>query len=279
MDKPFPKATPLHCLLTRGGGENYELIRELIQKGADVNDANNDLNLTPLHQAVTGCVKDIRVINLLLQNGARLHPEYVGVTYAYLELEAFSFEMPFNTSGEIAFDCIKLLIKYQFLKNYHLVERSGEMKTSSENRGENYHAKYNPITECYFKPSCYYSLRSFLDECFVEICRMEKAVLSEGLSLLSIAATKCSLHEVKNPQKRQKVTNKIIEESAKHHYPVYKDLIAERLERENLLNNLNNKLVITICNKNKVSGRLDLLYVVEKYLNKLDLLNVAIAFI
>ncbi|GIY35814.1 ANK_REP_REGION domain-containing protein [Caerostris darwini] len=277
MDKPFRKAAPLHCLLTRGGGENYELIREMIQKGADVNDANNDLNITPLHQAVLGCVKDIRVINLLLQNGAHLHPEFSEVIYAYLEFETFFIDKSFNTSDEI--ECVKLLIKYQFLKNSHLVERSGEMKTSSENREENYYEKYNPITECNFKPSSYYSLRSFLDECSVEICRMEKAVRSRRLSLLKIVTTKNSLHKVKNPEKRQKITNKIVEECAKHHYPVYKDLIAERLERENLLNNLNNKLVITISNKNKVSGRLDLLYKVEKYLNNLDLLNVAIAFI
>ncbi|GIX97938.1 hypothetical protein CDAR_297931 [Caerostris darwini] len=251
--------TPLYRIIKRDI-ENFELIREFVLNGADVN-YEYLTESAALHLALLKFKKDPKVIKLLLENGA-----------VYKKMDTF---LDFTREGPTDYyECIKLLIRYQFLRKSHLV---GSKRNFESHTGKCSYHSYSTITGWALKPINYCLIVCYLNECALEICRMRETRLFDYFSLLNILTTKHLLMEVKDPLKKEEITYKIIKECAKHYFPMYQDMIAERLGRQSLLDSLNNKWFFVITNEKKVIGRLDVIYEVNKYLSDLDLLNVAIA--
>ncbi|GFS49499.1 ANK_REP_REGION domain-containing protein [Nephila pilipes] len=261
--------TPLLSALRREA--DYELIKEFVIQGANVN-AKDCWGVTPLYCAVARHGKDLDIIKLLLENGAdiesgkRKNDRFLDHTVTHNRV------------------CVELLIKYKFLKNFQNVKNC--VSDAENNEKRDFYSEYKDVVDLDLKPSCYQFLSKYLDDCASEVIQMRSVFLSESLTLADFLTRKNPLESVSDPETFHQIINRIFVELSWNNmskYHIYFDMIVTQLGRKNILKLLDDKLA---CSKSYISKlsknkrailNLDLMHVIAKYLNDVDLFNTLIA--
>ncbi|KAF8796502.1 Ankyrin repeat domain-containing protein 23 [Argiope bruennichi] len=258
--------TPLLRALCRD--VDIQLIKEFLLQGADVN-AKDFCGDTPMFIAI-GCYGDnLDIIRLLLENGADI-PN--GTPTSDWLLNHTVRHNPL---------CAKFLIKYQFLKNSHLVK---DFSAAVDKSVRDYYNEYKTIVDLDITHASYDFFATYLDECASEILQMKSVYLCDSITLLDFVVAKNPLQTLVNAQNMQQIINRIYKIFTVNKYKIYEDLVVNRIGRQNLLNSLDNEYIYSKlckpnhCNKKRIILNLDLMCCIAKYLSDIDIFNIVIAF-
>lgn len=247
--------TPLLSALRRD--VDFKLIEEFLKNGADVH-AKDCWGVSPLYCAIARHGKNLRLIKFLLdqgadiQSGKRINDRFLDHTVTH------------NQS------CIKLLIKYKFLKNIHLL---GDFNLNTDFKPErDYYQEYKAIVDLDLKPSCYDYLREFLDSCASEAVRMQTVHVGNDLTLVGFV-TLNSPAETHGDTTMKDIIEKVFEELSMNDYPIFKNILVSKIGRDCLLN----KITEQLNNQHAVNKPLPyrvILFCLAKYLTDEHLLDI-----
>ncbi|WP_339046419.1 ankyrin repeat domain-containing protein [Candidatus Mesenet endosymbiont of Agriotes lineatus] len=234
--------TSLHSAITLG--RELALVRELLKNGADVNATNRKGN-TPLNHAVKRNSSEA-IIKELLEYGA-------DINIRNRESRLYdNHSTPLDNAVGSNLAYAELLIKFTLIRNFN--------------------ADYRKIINLtpYKEFSTYSKLSHYLDRCICEIAEMKKDKMNNGISLYGFYVEK-DLNKIASYTKSREIT-----ECYKNKYPIYNDLIINKLEygrkREELLNKLDKLKVY----EKEVILNLDCKRNIAKYLSNDDLLNLIV---
>ncbi|KAG8194470.1 hypothetical protein JTE90_013228 [Oedothorax gibbosus] len=253
--------TPLITALRRE--VDFEVIRCFVQLGSDVN-AKDCWGVSPLYCAVARHGRNLKLIKLLLDNGADIEGGKQ-INDRFLD---------HNVTHNLL--CMKLLIKYKFLRNAHLLDLSFR---PSSNLNRNYYEEYKAVVALDLKPSCYRYLRKFLDSCAAEVVRMLTVYVGPSVSLHHFI-TDSLLAEI--PRKRcepaaKEILDGVLAEILRKKYLIYGDMITSKIGRVHLIG----KICEQLHHHAPVGENFPYHIVLDnvaKYFNKEELMNIVKAF-
>ncbi|XP_071441722.1 uncharacterized protein [Hetaerina americana] len=257
--------TPLMCAVEHDKGSKF--VRELLKYGADVNKQNYEGD-TALNIAVRkgDFLSTAAVIHKLLEYGADINTRNsVGRLHKY---EYSSLDNAVHNP-----QCAKLLIKMTVLKNFD----------------KNYRDMIN-LTP-YKSMAVFSELSNFLGDCILEVTQMKADKINESLSLYEFMITEKLDRSalLSNNEDLEKINDEVLVILNSTNYHVYHVLISKKIRlglrnvtRETLCNELQIYTGSDVSDERVRGGRVVLDYYsardVAKYLSKVDLLNLQIAF-
>lgn len=245
--------TPLHYAITNG--KSLEFVRELLKHGADVDSTNRKGNTALNHAVKRGT--SLEIIKVLLEYGANINVR----NRERRPRENCNTPLD-NAIGEP--NCTKLLIRYTLLK--HFIKDYRKIIDLEPYKGHKH----------------YSMLSSYLDDSVREILQMKTDEVRKNLSLYDVITNKGMLCS-------NTLSMKLAGINFSDHYPIYRDIIEDKIkvyqDRSDLLNKLS-KLQVYIQSdtlNQGVKGKEVVLdchstYFIAEYLSNEDLSNFVAVF-
>ncbi|GFR25458.1 ANK_REP_REGION domain-containing protein [Trichonephila clavata] len=261
--------TPLHAALRLE--KDSGLIQELVFQGGDVN-AKDIWGVTPLYCAVSKRGRDYNTIKFLLEQGADIKS---GKHKDDRLLDHIVMHNP---------KCIKLLIKYKFLRKFYTYKNFKINVLYGNER--DFYKQYKRIVDLDLKPSSYKVLSEYLDNCASEFLQMRSVRLNRSLTLERfLIAKKNPLETLTDRHIVYQIINRIIKELYGDKYPIYEDLIINQIGNKNLWPVLN-ATIVRLRSKIEISTvfqriflNTDLMRIITQYLTGYEFVMLLFAYL
>ncbi|GFV46666.1 ANK_REP_REGION domain-containing protein [Trichonephila clavipes] len=210
--------TPLHSALRRETDSG--LIQQMVLHGANI-DAKDIWGVTPLYCAVTRHGSDLETIKFLLEHGADIKSR-----------KRQNDRLLDNTVTHNR-KSIELVIKYKFIRNFPKVRR---FKINVlYNNARDFYKQYKRIVDLNLKPACYAALSEYLDGCAIEFLQMRSVRIHGSLTLEKFLIKKNPLQTITDRRTSLQIMNKILLELYGDKYPIYEEMIINQIQHKDLL--------------------------------------------
>ncbi|GFT09899.1 ANK_REP_REGION domain-containing protein [Nephila pilipes] len=254
--------TPLHSAVI--DGKHPEVVKTLLEHAADVDPKDSD-GCTPLNYAVKTNRPNVEVIKWLIMYGAdigagKFESFVVDDHFSPLDIAVLNDD---TTSA-------KILIKYALLKKFC--------------------DSFTKVIDlrAYYRWKNYFALKRYLNDCGAEILRMKREKINDKTTLSQVILSNVVPREAlyTDEEGLKLFTERSLSIIASNNYPIYCDVISEklrnRLEVSSLINVLRT-VQISFSRKDpngekKVVLNLDINPIIAKYMSKNDLFNFILAF-
>ncbi|GFY61675.1 ANK_REP_REGION domain-containing protein [Trichonephila inaurata madagascariensis] len=258
--------TPMHSAFRHETERG--LIQQMVLNGANVN-AKDAWGMTPLFYAVTRHVSDRETIEFLLEHGADI------------KSGKRSNDRLLDNVVTHNRECIELVIKYKFLRNFPKVQRF-KINVLYENK-RNFYKQYKKIVELNLIPASYEALSDYLDACATEFLQMRSSRIHGSITFEHFLTNKNPLQT--DSRSSFHVMQQILQDLCLGKYPIYEDLIINKIDRKDLLRMLDARIEKhqTKCKtptlKQKVFLNTDLMRIIKQYLTGYELFTLIMVYI